>query len=177
MPEKRGHSTFSASRSRQPRPLPAGKIEPACPADLDELCRLETACFPPADAFSRQYRYLLACPTAVVRVLRQEGGIVGSYVLLLRRTRRPGGRRGGLFGRLYSMAVSPACRGQGLGRLLMGHLLTLCRRRAVRRLHLEVRADNIPAIALYRTFDFRVEGELPDYYGPGQLGLKLTLDL
>jgi len=162
--------------SRNPKgsaPATATVAPPPSPrTDLEALCALERQSFPAADAFSRaQLRYLLSSPRASFHLVRREGRVVGSAILLRRRTPR------GPSGRLYSMAVSPDCRGQGLGRVLMDDVLAACRREGIARLTLEVRADNAPAVALYRKYGFRTAHELPDYYGPRQPGLKMVADL
>ncbi|MDD4888550.1 MAG: GNAT family N-acetyltransferase [Phycisphaerae bacterium] len=150
-------------------------------SDLDELLRVELASFPAADAFSRrQYRDLLRNPRATVRVARRGDRLVASSILL----RRVSQARNHRFrvsaaprttARLYSIAVDPTCRGQGLGARMLRDAIALCRREKIARLHLEVRAANAAAIALYRKFGFEVESHLPDYYAPRQHGVKMRL--
>lgn len=61
------------------------------------------------------------------------------------------------------MVVSPEGRGQGLGRILLRHLLEHARARpSVARVWLEVGADNTRARSLYRSFGF-VEKEPPPW--------------
>ena len=167
-------------------------VRDARPADLDALVQLELSCFPAEDAFSRrQYRGLLANPRASVRVIRQGGAVVASAVLLRRgsavrkpvrprTTREPGlpsRPRPPHSARLYSIAVSPDCRGQGLGQKLLADVIRLCRSEGVRRLHLEVRFANEAAIALYRKFGFEIDRHLPHYYGHRQHGVKMAVSL
>ncbi len=154
------------------RPPSLFHAAPSRLADLEALYALERQSFPAHDAFSRsQFRYLLSNPRASFHLVRRDGRIVGSAILLRRRTRT------GLAGRLYSLAVSPDCRGQGLGRVLMDDVLAACRREGIGRLALEVRADNAPAIALYRKYGFCTAHRLPDYYGARQDGLKMVAEL
>ncbi len=65
---------------------------------------------------------------------------------------------------LQTLAVAPAARGRGLGRLLLAHARTVAVERGARRLELEVRADNEPARALYSSAGFEVDGRRPGYY-------------
>jgi putative acetyltransferase len=59
------------------------------------------------------------------------------------------------------MSVRDAWQGRGVGSALMAAVLDVADRWwQVRRVHLEVFADNAPAIALYRKFGFEVEGTL-----------------
>lgn len=56
---------------------------------------------------------------------------------------------------------------QGVGRLLLRALLTEADRREVERVILEVRADNIAAIELYKSESFNAVGIRKKYYQPG----------
>ncbi|NLR74245.1 GNAT family N-acetyltransferase [Leeia aquatica] len=56
------------------------------------------------------------------------------------------------------MGVLAAYRGQGIGTRLLSHTLAHARRLGVRRVDLEVRADNASAIALYTAAGFQPEG-------------------
>lgn len=59
------------------------------------------------------------------------------------------------------MAVNETWQGRGVGSALMAAVLDVADNWwQVRRVHLEVYADNEPAIALYRRFGFEVEGTL-----------------
>lgn len=64
---------------------------------------------------------------------------------------------------LLLLAVIPAARGGGIGRLLIERALAQARTRGAARLLLEVRAGN-PAAALYETLGFARIGERRDYY-------------
>ncbi len=59
---------------------------------------------------------------------------------------------------LLGMAVGAGWQGRGVGRALMRHLTELADSMAVPRLELDVYADNLPAVALYREFGFASEG-------------------
>jgi len=54
-------------------------------------------------------------------------------------------------------------RGLGLGSRMLAATLTRARQAGLERAELIVRADNHPAIALYRRFGFQLEGTLRDY--------------
>lgn len=64
---------------------------------------------------------------------------------------------------LLLIAVAPSHRRRGVGAALMRSVLSDCRSRNVRRLHLEVRAGN-PAVALYAAHGFAREGVRRAYY-------------
>jgi ribosomal-protein-alanine N-acetyltransferase len=65
---------------------------------------------------------------------------------------------------LLLCAVAPERRGAGDGRLLILQVAGSARARGARRLFLEVRSSNLPALSLYRSTGFKVEGRRPGYY-------------
>jgi len=78
---------------------------------------------------------------------------------------------------LQSLAVEPAARRAGIGSALLECLLEWAREGGYRALHLEVRAGNLPAIALYRRFGFVQTGRRRAYYQDnGEDALLLTRD-
>lgn len=65
---------------------------------------------------------------------------------------------------VQTLAVAASARGSGLGRRLLDHLVQVAAGCGARRLHLEVRADNVPAIGLYRSAGFEEVGRRRGYY-------------
>jgi [ribosomal protein S18]-alanine N-acetyltransferase len=65
---------------------------------------------------------------------------------------------------LLLCAVAPDRRGIGDGRRMMEQVAGSARGRGARRLFLEVRHSNAPALSLYRSAGFKVEGRRPGYY-------------
>lgn len=82
-------------------------------------------------------------------------------------------RRGGI----TSIAVHPAYLRQGIGRTLMEAALEFLRLAGVRAIDLEVGVKNRAAMALYRSLGFAEVGPLPDYYGLGEDGVRMSLEL
>lgn len=68
---------------------------------------------------------------------------------------------------VLGMGVVREHRGEGLGTRLLAATLDLADARGLRRAELVVRADNGPAIALYRRFGFVVEGHCRQYLHHG----------
>jgi ribosomal-protein-alanine N-acetyltransferase len=58
--------------------------------------------------------------------------------------------------------------GKGIGKGLLMVALDELRRRGVKKVFLEVSADNIKAQRLYEKFEFKKIGERKDYYSPGK---------
>lgn len=76
---------------------------------------------------------------------------------------------------VQTMAVDPAWQGKGLGARLLQELLEEAGRRGQRTVALEVRADNVPAQALYARYGFQQTGVRRGYYQPsGVDALVLT---
>jgi ribosomal-protein-alanine N-acetyltransferase len=78
---------------------------------------------------------------------------------------------------IHSLAVSRACRRQGVATALLRHLLADAAGQGARRATLEVRRSNEPALKLYETLGFNVSGSRPNYYSqPVEDALILWLD-
>lgn len=136
-------------------------------ADLSILQVLESL-FPGDRLSLRQLRHHLTNPHAVMRVIETEYALAG-YSLLLTRS-------GSRAARLYSIAVAPAFRGQGMGRRLLDDVVAQARARGCDELRLEVRPDNEAAIRLYRDYGFVPNGTRPHYYQDGADALRFRLD-
>jgi len=65
---------------------------------------------------------------------------------------------------LLTIGVASGRQRQGLGRLMLGNMLEAARDKGMRCVHLEVRASNEAAIALYRSAGFIKVGVRHDYY-------------
>jgi [ribosomal protein S18]-alanine N-acetyltransferase len=141
-----------------------GAIRPATAADLDALVALEAG-FPEEDRFDRRtWRRLLAGQTGAL-VHESDGRINASAVLLF--------RQGSDIARLYSIAVDPSARGQGLGARLLSACEDATRRRCARALRLEVRVTNSSAHRLYESAGYRVIAALESYYPDGEAAHRM----
>ena len=86
-------------------------------------------------------------------VALEEGTVVGWCDILPQRS-RPGFQHCGSVG----MGVVRAWRGRGLGKALLASCIERAFASGLTRIELEVYADNLPAIALYRRLGFAEEG-------------------
>ncbi len=139
---------------------------------LTDIMELERVCFQTIEETfnKRQVKYLLNCQRAVVDVAQDATGrVVGWSVGLIRQHRK------GRTGRVYALAVHPEAQGKRIGRRLAEKTLHELACRGIDRVYLEVRADNAPAIALYRKLGFSDHDALPNYYGQGRHGLRMVL--
>jgi ribosomal-protein-alanine N-acetyltransferase len=76
---------------------------------------------------------------------------------------------------LLRLSVASAARRQGLGRRLLQAGFAELSARSLASCFLEVRADNVPAIALYERVGFRLSGRRQGYYRDGSDALVYAL--
>ncbi len=132
-------------------------IRNATTADLAQLVEIENRSFE-VDRFSRRtFRYLLARANAVTLVEDSEDGRIAGYAIVLFTT-------GTSLARLYSIAVRPKSRAQGVG----ARLLVAAEQAAIDRdaaaMRLEVRADDEATQAFYRKRGYRRFAVQAHYY-------------
>jgi ribosomal protein S18 acetylase RimI-like enzyme len=146
-------------------------IRAACGDDVPVLARLEQTCFDAYQIDARRMTYLQRTPRAIIRVAERDGVVIGHAIALVRR------HRGVTMGRIYSLAVDPACRGQGLGRDLLADVIGEMMARGVGRVVLEVERSNTAATRLYERSGFAPIATLPAFYGPDRDGIRMARDL
>jgi len=79
---------------------------------------------------------------------------------------------------LRNLAVDPAHQRQGVARSLLREGIRELQESGARRIFLEVRASNHPALALYASLGFRLHSTRKDYYqGPVEDALLMELDI
>lgn len=143
--------------------MPPPRLRDARPADLPALLVLE-AMFQGDRLSARQFRRHLGNPRARLRVAAADGRLLGYHLVFL--------RAGSPWARLYSIAVDPAARGQGLGRRLLADAEAQARAAGRAGLRLEVRRDNAAAAALYEGAGYARVAALPAYYEDGADGWR-----
>lgn len=126
------------------------------PADAERCAALEAQLFDgddpwPAAAFERElasaHNHYVGARTA---------GLLVGYAGISRLGRKPPFEY-----EVHTIGVDPIYQGHGIGRRLLDELLTFARDGVV---YLEVRTDNEPAIALYRSVGFAQIGVRKRYY-------------
>jgi len=144
-------------------------IRTATPQDLNVLVDIENRCFDSDRLSPRSFRHMLTKANAVT-VVDAADGVVRGYAMVLFNA-------GTSLARMYSIAVDPAWRGQGLGR----ELLQAAEQQALDRdcvyMRLEVRKDNPASIALYRSMGYRQFGVYDDYYEDHMEALRFEKEL
>ncbi|MDH5691472.1 MAG: GNAT family N-acetyltransferase/peptidase C39 family protein [Gammaproteobacteria bacterium] len=124
--------------------------------DVQALNRLEKQCFATDRISRRQFRWMISKANAQLLVAGSSEHIF-AYVLVLF-------HRGTSLARLYSIAIDPEHRGQGLADLLIQKAEEAAREQHCVYLRLEVNPDNAPAIRLYRRHGYYEFGRIVDYY-------------
>ena len=141
----------------------------ATSADADALIALETSAFTGDRLSARSLRRHILSSTATLVVATRNGALAG-YALTFHRA-------GSRIARLYSIAVDPAHRGQGLAIQLLRDLETRACKRGCNRLRLEVRTDNTTAIRSYEREGFQVFATTLNYYEDGASALRMEKTL
>ncbi len=134
-------------------------IRPAVGADLDALLHLERSSFTTDHLSRAQYRRHIDSSSAAVLVAVDAHVVLGNAVIFF--------RSNSISARLYSIAVSHAARGRGLGDLLADAAEATARRRGCARITLEVRTDNHGAIRLYARRGYVRFGAVAEFYEDG----------
>lgn len=152
-----------------PASLPAAALRPATLDELDELLRLEAACFD-TDRLSRRSFRRAITRTNTICLVSAAGPHLQGYALVSLRANSP-------LARLYSIAVDPACRGQHLGETLLNAAETAARDAGCIAMRLEIRRDNSTGLQLYRRMGYRQFGVHAYYYEDHMDALRMEKPL
>ena len=137
--------------------------------DLPDIVAIEAASFS-SDRFTPRALRRAVLAGKGETIVATSAGIVCGYAILHF-------REGSLRARLYSLAVSPQARGQGVGAALIKSAKARTRARGRRALWLEVRVDNHAAIALYAHAGFIPAQIIKNYYADGSAALRMACRL
>ncbi|WP_066517884.1 ribosomal protein S18-alanine N-acetyltransferase [Curtobacterium ammoniigenes] len=139
------------------------RLRNAVPADLDDIMWLERASFPTDAWSSAQMAAELHSPYGFYVIAEQvDDETVPTVIGYAGIASLPADT----VADVQTIAVDAARRGSGIGRALFQALLDEARRRAVREVFLEVRADNPVAQHMYERFGFEAIATRPRYYQP-----------
>ncbi len=145
-------------------------IRVGTPDDLNALETVEKRCFSVLRRGSRaSLRRSLCSATQQVWIAWAEGGLRVAGVMTLH------WRTGSV--RIYSLAVMPAFRGQGVGRRLINKALSEAKGQGVRYLSLEADRRDRRLVAWYGRFGFERVQVLQDYYCPGRDAVRMRRPL
>ena len=143
-------------------------VREASPADLAGLAEIERVCF--SEPWSENaLAGTLGNPLARLFCAAEEDGTLSGYagVYLL-----------GEDADITNVAVLPAFRRRGIADAVLASLEDFCREHGALFLHLEVRASNAPALALYGKHGFSADGVRRGYYrDPREDAVLMTLQI
>lgn len=137
----------------------AAVIRPARLDDITALLDVEKRCFDSDRLSRRSFNYMLTkgkCALLVAEETTMPGVLIGYTLVLF--------HAGTSLARLYSLAVTEAARGRGLGDTLMDAAEKAAVAQGCVSMRLEVRRDNASAIRLYERRGYRQFTVVPDYY-------------
>ena len=132
------------------------QLVPAKLEDVDALYEIETRCFDHDKLSKRSFRWMIQKGNCDFILAREDESIIG-YILVLY-------HRGTHLARIYSFAVIPEKRGQGIADILMQHGEKLAAGRHCIYMRLEVHPNNRAAIRFYERHGYHPFGLFKDYY-------------
>lgn len=143
------------------------RLRPIVEGDLPALARLHALCFPDDRWNEKALAELLAMAGASGHLVEdvEEGRPLGFILDVI------------LAGEaeILTLAVTPDCRRQGIGRALLADLFERAWRGGARNVGLEVAADNAPARQLYESSGFAPSGQRRGYYRRGGVTVDALL--
>lgn len=149
-------------------------LRPPTLTDVKDLLIVEAQCFTVNRLSPRSFRYHIRSRRCDFWIAEAHACLrtpkVAGYALSLRAVNTH-------YARLYSLAVLPEFRGQGLALLLLDQLETIARTQGRTAIRLEVAESNTVAQALYQRRGYQIFGHLSDYYEDGTAALRLRKDL
>lgn len=124
--------------------------------DVESLVALENQCFDVDRLSKRSFRRWIQSEQDALLVVEGPTQLLGYGLVWC--------HKGTRLARLYSIAVSPLARGQGVAQFLLQQLESAATKRGRLYMRLEVAKPNQAAISLYEKAGYRVFGEYTDYY-------------
>ncbi|MCH8551578.1 MAG: GNAT family N-acetyltransferase/peptidase C39 family protein [Natronospirillum sp.] len=133
--------------------------------DVDALWQLEQVCFDSDRLNRRSFRRLIGSDSASILV-SADRKLINGYICVLY-------RRGTALSRIYSLALLPEARGDGLAATLMNQAEADAMAHGCTHMRLEVRPDNETAIRFYKRLGYRQFAAVDDYYADHSPALRL----
>ena len=137
--------------------------------DLDELHVLEELAFARESFSKKQLRYLLTKAKGDYQIIRVEGELAASLILLK--------KKNSFYLRIYSILVSPKFRGLGLAKQLLNYAEKQVVGSKLKGLSLEVSEKNTAAVKLYLSSGFQTVSEKIGYYKDGSKALVMRKEV
>lgn len=145
-------------------------LRPARHDDITRIAEIEDASFsdPWSPAAFAGYLSESNVGRALVTIAEADGELAGYSIILFAPPDAD----------LANIAVAPAARGRGIGRLLLDRTLAVANTVGVRRVFLEVRVSNDTALRMYKAAGFSETGRRRRYYrDPVEDAVVMRLDV
>jgi ribosomal-protein-alanine N-acetyltransferase len=139
-------------------------IRPMTEQDLDQVLATEAASF--AVPWSRgHFLHEMRSPLSFPLVAEDGDGGIAGFICPMQVLDE---------GQILDLAVSPACRGRGIGKSLVERALQTFRLQGASFVGLEVRPSNTAALHLYSRCGFVAEGRRKGYYENGEDAILMS---
>jgi [ribosomal protein S18]-alanine N-acetyltransferase len=142
---------------------------PAHSFDLPVFVSLDKELFPYSPWSTSQYKEEFSAPTRYFVVAEDEAKNIIGYAGVF----APGGAEADVL----TVGVVPEQRGKGVARHLMALVTEWAGQQGSTAMMLEVKVDNVAAIALYESLGYSKLNTRKDYFGPGLDALVMRLEL
>ncbi len=143
------------------------KIEQIAKKDAPCVAKIEAECFSTPFKESDILEYI-DNPIWNFFVARLDGNVVGyiSFTTILDECQ------------IVNVATTPSARKMGVGKALVGELLKFATKNEIKKIFLEVRESNVPAINLYKKFGFLAVGVSKNHYSqPAENAILMNLEI
>jgi ribosomal protein S18 acetylase RimI-like enzyme/uncharacterized protein YvpB len=146
-----------------------GSIRQAELTDTNALAAIEAVCFPYDALSARSFRRFIKLGEADVMVMEHADAVVGYAILLFRPATK--------LARLYSFAIAPEYRSQGLGSQMLSYIEKTAEEASSLFLRLEVKADDLAAGRFFHARGYVDVGLKNDYFDDHSDALVLQKQL
>jgi ribosomal-protein-alanine N-acetyltransferase len=140
-------------------------VETPLYSDCKLLFKLESECFDYDQISQRQFSYFLTKAKSIFLVYRQDSEIA-AYIMGLFRARSQSVY-------LYSLAVHPQSRGQGLGTILLNAFEKSVRERGFLMMKAHTKVDNHAMLSLFKKSGWMTGHVVPRFYTDGTDAITL----
>jgi len=139
------------------------KIRQLTTLDLPKILEIELDSFP--EPWSQKiFEFILKNEDSYLKVAERNSQVVGYIITVIEKKVDWKNLRRAEIGHIINLAVEKKQRRQGIGSILVNHILKEVSKRKVEKVYLEVNESNIAAQKLYSKFNFKVEKRIRMYY-------------
>ena len=143
------------------------KIRQLTTLDLPKILEIERDSFP--EPWSRNvFEPILNHGDSYLMIAERNSQVVGYIITVIERKTDWKNLRRVQVGHILNLAVERKQRRQGIGSMLVKHILKELSKRKVEKIYLEVRESNTAAQKLYSRINFKVEKRIRMYYPNGE---------